>query len=364
MEEKDGKIRVLVVDDSAFMRVALRKMMETDSRIEVVGVARNGEEALEKVRTECPDLVTLDIEMPVMDGLTALKRIMKEMPLPVIMVSALTEEGAEATFKALELGAVDFIPKGGKSYVNLDIVKIGEQLRQKVRAIVSRNRLKRLTEFSLLYGAKEEVQKRKSIRDRSKYKEVKKKCHVVAIGTSTGGPLALNRMLPQIPSHFSASIFIVQHMPPMFTGPFAKRLDTLCQISVKEAVEGDVPEPGCAYIAPGGIHMKVRKENVNKTRISLDTEPSELLFVPSVDVMMLSVAKNFGNSVLGVIMTGMGSDGSKGMTLIKEKGGTTLAQDENTCVVYGMPKACVEKGIIDSVVTLDCLADEIAHLAG
>ena len=225
---KQSHISVLVVDDSAFMRVAIKKMLEEDSRIEVVGVARNGEEGIEKIRRLKPDLVTMDIEMPVMDGLTALEKIMEEMPLPVIMISALTEEGADETFKALDLGAVDFIPKGGKSYVNLNITKIAEQLRLKAKAIVQRNRLKRITGIT-----------KKTVLPDSKVEpdeiKIRKRCDLVTIGISTGGPFALGKMLPRLPESFKSSILVVQHMPPAFTAAFAQRLDSISSISVKEA---------------------------------------------------------------------------------------------------------------------------------
>lgn len=357
-------IKVLVVDDSAFMRVALRKMMEEDAGIEVIDVARNGQEAIEKIQKLKPDLVTMDIEMPVMDGLTALKTIMADHPVPVIMISSLTEEGADATFQALEYGAVDFIPKGGKSFVNLDIIKVAEQLRQKVRAIATKNRVRRfgLKTISRLTPTGATIEKASPI----EVKPVKRsrQCQLVSIGISTGGPLALNKMLPMLPKDFSSSLLIVQHMPPTFTGPFSRRLDSLCQISVKEAAEGDIIEPGCAYVAPGGKHLKVVRERGIKLRVALDTQPSEMLFIPSVDVMMESVAANFAGTILGVIMTGMGSDGLKGMTDIKKKRGLTLAQDEASCVVYGMPKVCVDEGIIDTVLPLEKLAGEIDRLAG
>lgn len=363
MRANGREIRVLVVDDSAFMRIAIKKMMEEDRIITVIDTARNGAEALEKIRTLKPDLVTMDIEMPVMDGLTALKRIMKENPLPVVMISSLTEAGAEATFKALELGAVDFIPKGGKSYVNLDIIKIGEQLRAKVRAIVARSRLNRLSGYAA--GSSPVSFQGPGFAAVPVSGEVsrKKHCDLVTIGISTGGPLALNNMLPRLPEDFSSSILIVQHMPPAFTGPFARRLDGKSRIPVKECVDGEIIEKGCAYVAPGGFHLKVRKSG-GSLRVHLDSVPVDKLFIPSVDVMKLSVAEHYRGRILGVIMTGMGNDGLQGMKRIKAGGGMTLAQDEASCVVYGMPKACVEEGIVDKVVPLEQLAGEITALAG
>lgn len=363
MTSNDDKIRVLVVDDSAFMRVALRKMMEKDQRIKVIDVAPNGKEAIEKIGQLKPDIVTMDIEMPIMDGLTALEKIMKEMPLPVIMISALTEEGADATFKALDLGAVDFIPKGGKSYVNLDIVKVSEQLRQKIHAIVMQQRLTK--RFSHGIRPSQTIVAKKIVTETSPVKTRRSgKCQLVTIGTSTGGPMALGKLLPQLPEDFHSSILIVQHMPPTFTGQFAQRLNSLSKLNVKEAENGDVIEPGKVYLAPGGIHMKVKRESLSTNRIVLDPNPSELLFVPSVDVMMSSVADEIQMNKLGVIMTGMGSDGLLGMSDLKKKGSVTIAQDEASCVVYGMPRVCVERGIIDHVHSLDKLADEINYWAG
>ncbi len=363
MNSKDDKIRVLVVDDSAFMRVALRKMMEEDPKIKVVDVAKNGEEALDKIASLKPDIVTMDIEMPVMDGLTALEQIMKVMPLPVIMISALTMEGADSTFKALDLGAVDFIPKGGKSYVNLDIVKVSEQLRQKIHAIVMRQRLTK--RFSHTATPVRKAARPKTLKAEQPVSNKRSgKCQIVTIGTSTGGPMALTKILPQLPEDFRSSILIVQHMPPTFTNQFAQRLNSISKITVKEAQEGDVVQPGTVYLAPGGIHMKVKRESLSTYRIMLDPNPAELLFVPSVDVMMSSVADSVQMDALGVIMTGMGSDGLLGMSDLKKKGSVTIAQDENSCVVYGMPRVCVERGIIDHIHPLDTLAKEIIYWAG
>ena len=355
MSNSDKKIRVLIVDDSAFMRVAITKMMEKEPRIDVIDTARNGAEGLEKIKRLKPDLVTMDIEMPVMDGLKALGIIMKEMPLPVIMISSLTEEGADATFTALELGAVDYIPKAGKSSIDLDIQKIAEQLRLKVislgsrRPIFSRPQLPKVSPIVKPLTAEPRISR-------------PQQCQVVALGISTGGPLALQSMLPDIPANISAGILIVQHMPPTFTGPFAKRLDGLSQIHVKEAEDYDLIEPGCAYVARGGIHMKLKSErNGLSLRVNLDPQPDDLLFIPSVDTMMLSLVENYKGNVLGVIMTGMGSDGLKGMTRIREKGGVTIAQDKESSVIYGMPKACVDNGIIDHVLPLGEIAGQIAH---
>lgn len=363
MTLNNEKIRLLVVDDSAFMRVALKKMVEEDPAIEVIDVAKNGHEAIEKIQSLNPDIVTMDIEMPIMDGLTALEKIMKEMPLPVIMISSLTEAGAGATFKALDAGAVDFIPKGGKSFVNLDIVKVSEQLRQKIHAIVAQDRIKRKLGFT---ASKPIAKTAKSALKKKVSDTVQRtsQCQLVVLGTSTGGPMALSKILPQLPEDFSSSILIVQHMPPTFTGQFAQRLNSLSKVHVKEAQDNDIIEPGCVYLAPGGIHMKLKKEKFDTYKIQLDPEPSALLFVPSVDIMMSSVVESYNKKILGVIMTGMGSDGLIGMNDIKRSNGITLAQDEASCVVYGMPKVCVDRGIIDHVHPLDKLAKEITYFAG
>jgi len=363
MRKNLRQIRILVVDDSAFMRVALKKIIEEDGTIKVIDTARNGEEALEKIKRHKPDLITLDIEMPVMDGLTVLERIMNDMPMPVIMISSLTEEGADATLRALDLGAVDFIPKGGKSYVNLDIVKIGEQLRQKIRAIVTKGRIQKVLYYSREKRASETERASITAKPLS-FPEVEEKCGIVTLGISTGGPLALQKMIPMIPEDYSSSILIVQHMPPTFTQPFARRLNQLAKVQVKEAAEGDITEPGTVYIAPGGKHMVFERKGNGKLVIKLSMIPSDTLFRPSVDVMMLSAASVYRGKILGVIMTGMGNDGLKGMTMIKELGGITLAQDEATCVVYGMPKACVKSGIIDYTIPLESLAESIVHYSG
>ena len=352
--------------DSAFMRMALRNVVEADSHIKVIGTARNGEEALEKIRSDHPDIVTMDIEMPVMDGLTAVKRIMMENPVPVIMVSALTEEGADATFTALDSGAVDFVPKSVGKIGSNGYGKVGELLRKKIKAIVMRNRLKHVVESVKdgLAGKGPKPHYRKPANDVEFKEEMIGMCDLVTIGVSTGGPIALNRILPRLPEVFKGSVFIVQHMPPTFTASFARRLNSITRIPVKEAEQGELMESGHVYIAPGGVHLRMKQEPSHGIRFQLQEEPSDSLFVPSIDVMMKSAVKAVTTPILGVIMTGMGRDGVEGMSAIKEKGGITIVQNEASCVVYGMPRVCVDRGIVDHIVALDGLPDMLIRYAG
>lgn len=345
-------IKVVVVDDSAFMRKALSTMLEKDPEIRVVATARDGQEGLDLIRRHQPDVVTLDIEMPRMDGLTALRHIMMEMPRPVLMVSSLTTEGAESTLKAMELGAVDFIPKQ-LSKVSLDIVKIEDNLRARVKE-VARRRLRAPTpprpapRKAAAPAAAMAVRKPtgRPVRD------------IVAIGVSTGGPPAVQKVLSQLPADFPASIVIAQHMPAAFTGPFAKRLDGVCKISVKEAESGDRLKPGCAYVAPGGRHLVIDQQ-VSRVDLKITDQPAEALYKPSANVLIESAARGLGRRVLGVILTGMGSDGLEGVRALKQKGGRALAQSDSTCVVYGMPKAIVDAGLADQIVDIDDMAGAI-----
>ncbi|WP_353117744.1 chemotaxis response regulator protein-glutamate methylesterase [Nitratidesulfovibrio sp.] len=361
-------ITVVVVDDSAFMRKALSSMLEKDPEISVVAVGRDGEEGLELVRKHNPDVVTLDIEMPRMDGLTALRRIMMEMPRPVLMVSSLTTEGAESTLKALELGAVDFIPKQ-LSKVSLDIVRIEDELREKVKEISRRKFLRTPRSFRAPRpvgdggafassstgstatggdGSRPVLTPRtgRPVRD------------IVAIGVSTGGPPAVQKVLSRLPADFPASILIAQHMPAAFTGPFAKRLDGVCSIAVKEAENGERLRPGTAYIAPGGKHLRV-DQKISMVEVVVTPEPTEALYKPSANVLIESVAQAMGRRTLGVILTGMGSDGLEGVRVLKQKGGRALAQSDATCVVYGMPKAIVDAGLADEIIDIDDMASAI-----
>ncbi|MDY7000678.1 MAG: chemotaxis response regulator protein-glutamate methylesterase [Thermodesulfobacteriota bacterium] len=347
-------VKVVVVDDSAFMRKAIQTMLEKDPEIRVVGIAKNGEEGLEKIRELDPDVVTLDIEMPKMDGLTALRHIMMEMPRPVLMISSLTTEGAEATLKALELGAVDFIPKQ-LSRVSLDIIKIEEDLQFKVRAIAGR-RLRPLRPRAPA-GVKSDIMERKRARVDSSGKRGR---DVVAVGVSTGGPPAVQEMLSGLPANFPAGVLIAQHMPGAFTGPFAKRLDGVCELQVKEAEHGERFTPGMVYVAPGGRHLGI-DQKVSHIEVVVSDKPRDALYKPSVDVLMNSVAEGVGRRALAVILTGMGHDGREGVRALKQKGGRALAQSDESCVVYGMPKAIVEAELADKVVDIEDMAEAIVQ---
>ncbi|MDD4953072.1 MAG: chemotaxis response regulator protein-glutamate methylesterase [Desulfovibrionaceae bacterium] len=341
-------IKVVVVDDSAFMRKAISTMLEKDPGIKVAATARNGEEGLEVIRKHDPDVVTMDIEMPRMDGLTALRRIMMEMPRPVLMISSLTTEGAEATLKAMELGAVDFIPKQ-LSMVSLEIVKIEKDLIAKVRSVAHRKLVFSRTPDRAEAKARPEAVVRPSgvqVRD------------VVAIGVSTGGPPAVQKVLSALPEDFPAGILIAQHMPRAFTGPFAKRLDGVCKIGVKEAESGERFKPGQAYVSPGGRHISICQRS-SRLEVDVSDSPSDALYRPSANVLLKSLAQSLGRRSLGVIMTGMGSDGAEGAGELKKNGGRIIAQSDSTCVVYGMPRAVVEAGITDAVVDIEDMAGAI-----
>ncbi len=346
-------IKVVVVDDSAFMRKAIMAMLEKDPEIRVVAVGRDGAEGLELIRRHDPDVVTLDIEMPKMDGLTALRHIMMEMPRPVLMVSSLTVEGAEATLKAMELGAVDFIPKA-LSKVSLDIVRIEDDLRAKVKTIAKR-RISHMRYRPAPRPAAAGTAGAPRAPVRPSGPQVR---DVVAIGVSTGGPPAVQKVLSRLPANFPAAVVIAQHMPAAFTGPFAKRLDSVCRIHVKEAEHGERMQQGVVYIAPGGRHLRI-EQKISRVDISVTEEPREALYKPSANVMIDSVAQAVGRRGLGVILTGMGSDGMEGVRSLKQKGGRALAQSDSTCVVYGMPKAIVDSGLADSVIDIDDMGDAI-----
>ena len=362
------QIKVLVVDDSAFMRKALTMMLESDPCIKVIGTARDGEEGIEKVRSLKPDLVTMDIEMPRMDGLAALSEIMKTCPVPVMMVSSLTTDGASATLDALEMGAVDFIPKQ-LSFVSLDIVKIKEELVAKIKDIASRKNVlmarARRANFAKLSDIRSNPSstrvQRKKIDSSAPIRPLRKRHHIigiVAIGSSTGGPPALQSVIPRLPRNLPVGIVIAQHMPATFTASLAERLNKMSQLSVKEAADGDKVEPGTVLLAPGGRQMTI-KRSTSGARIIIGDQPTTALYKPCVDVMMNSVVDAYGSSTMGVILTGMGNNGVIGLTNLKDKKGVVIAQNEETCVVYGMPRAAIEAGVADHIIPIESVADEI-----
>ena len=342
------KIRIIVVDDSAFMRRAITMMLEDEPDFEIVATASNGEDAIKSILELKPDVVTLDIEMPGISGLEVLERIMSEYPTPIIMISSLSTEGAKETIKALELGAVDFIPKS-LSYVSLDIIKIKELLVEKVRSIGSRKK-----SILKIFAHRKKLLPVLDMNSKS----VGRKIRFVTIGISTGGPRTLQEVIPRLPKNFPRPVMIVQHMPPKFTKSLADRLDNMSEIKVKEAEHGEVIRSGCVYIAPGGLHMLLKKNHAN-INVTLTDKPSDSLHKPSVDVMLNSVVDIYGSQVLSVIMTGMGKDGLKGSQEVHRKNGKVLAENEDSCVVYGMPKAVVDAGIADRVIRADGIAEAI-----
>jgi two-component system chemotaxis response regulator CheB len=356
-----NKIRAVVVDDSAFMRKSLSIMLESDGDIEVVGTARDGLDGLNMIKAQRPDVVTLDIEMPRMDGLTALKRIMTECPTSVLMVSSITTEGAEATLKALELGAVDFIPKE-LSYVSVNIVKIKEDLIRKVKEIVRHKsvqmRLRRIQNFSTTESTT--AGSRPALSHSMPLKYLPRTGYrAIALGVSTGGPMSLQKVIPELSKGINCPMFIVQHMPPKFTKSLADRLNSMSNLEVKEAEHNEVVKNGTVYLAPGGFHMTARRASTGSVVIDISETPTETLHRPSVDVMMNSVIKIYGKSTLGIIMTGMGKDGFEAIKELKSLGGYAVAQDEQSCIVYGMPKAVVDAGFADVVAPLDKIADVV-----
>jgi len=328
------RIKVFVVEDSIFMRNVISDIINSDPQLQVIDTARDGEEALSKLDYLEPDVITLDIEMPRMDGLSVLKQIMKRKPKPVIMLSALTKEGAIYTLKALEYGAVDYISKPSGN-ISLDLHTIKDEIISKIKMAASAN-LSKLKIKSINIEPCELAD------------------NVVAMGASTGGPQALTYILASLPQSIPP-ILIVQHMPEGFTRLFAERLDRLCKFRVKEAEEGDYISKELALIAPGGFHMTVSKTG----RIILDRTPPIHGVRPAVDPTMTSVARSYRSRAIGVLLTGMGRDGAYGMRKIKEHGGVTIAQDEKTSVVFGMPKAAIDEGCVDVVLPLHKIPIEI-----
>lgn len=338
----DLPVRLLIVDDSAFVRFTLSRRLSEAPGLQVVGVARHGEEALALIPKLDPQVITLDVEMPHMDGLTALRQIMARYPRPVVMLSNLTREGAQETIQALTWGAVDFIAKPD-TRANLEAI-LPEMVSKIQRA--ARARVQPLTSPRL------EAVPVTPIPDKACPRPLAEGDKVVVIGASTGGPRALSTLLPMLPSDLPAALLIVQHMPAGFTRSLAERLDASSRLIVKEAAPGDVVETGKALLAPGGYHMSVDGQG----RIILNQNPPVHGVRPALDVTMVSVAQRFGPAVVGVVLTGMGNDGSHGAALIRNGGGHIIAEDETSCVVWGMPRSVVEAGLADEVLPLSQVA--------
>lgn len=332
------RCKLLIVDDSALMRQLLTQILSSDPAIEIVGTASDPYVAKEKIKTLRPDILTLDIEMPRMDGLTFLEKLMRAHPMPVVMISSLTERGAETTLKALSLGAVDYIPKP-KLDIASQTVELSAEIIAKVKAAArAKLRQPRAAAFA-------PSQRQSAANELFPFPN-----RVVAIGASTGGPEALQDVLEPLPANFPG-VVIVQHMPETFTGKFAERLDSLCNIRVREAQDGDLVTPGLALLAPGGRQMTVLRQN-GETRIRLHPGTRVNHHAPSVDVLFSSCAQQLGREAVGVLLTGMGADGAKGLLEMKQAHAFTIAQDEASCVVFGMPKEAIALGAVETVLPL------------
>ena len=364
-------IKVLICDDSALMRRTLKIMVESDPHLEVIGTARDGDDAIQKARELLPDVITMDINMPRTDGITAMQYIVDEKIAPVLMVSSLTQEGAEATFEALALGAFDYVSKPGGT-VTMDMSSVTIELIAKLKAACgkkrktkgigkSRSNFKKpvspntITNKTVNRSARRKPLCRTSSRrigsSRFGFK-------AVALGISTGGPKTIFDVLPYLPADLNAAIFMVQHMPATFTRTFAQRIDKNCPMRCVEAEAGETVEPGTIYLARGGVHLCIRKNLSGKIIIRTPKKPVTQ-FIPGVDVMMDSVVSVFGKETIGVEMTGMGHDGADGMVKIKEAGGVTIAESEDTAIVFGMPREAIERGGVDIILPSYEIADEI-----
>lgn len=389
------QIRVLVCDDSALMRKLIKEIIESDPTLQVVATAPNGLFALKKIPIEKPDIIILDIEMPEMNGLEFLAACKKQkITIPVIVLSSLVKRGAKVTIQALELGAKDFLMKPSGS-ISHDIGKVSEELCRLIHIYAEKNLLSSNIDFreeldkpvvcttsvaakdnpesSFMASAQkswvkdqkadhEKYMKRNNLPEVVSLRPRHGKVEIVVIGISTGGPVALRTILPKIPANFPKPILIVQHMPEDFTKEFADSLNAICPLNVVEAKEGDLVRPGRILIAPGNKHMELRRMELASI-VSLNSNPPENGHRPSVDVLFRSANKFYGSSVLAVIMTGMGRDGAKEMGYLYNSGAYTLAQDQNSCVVYGMPRVAVESGYADEVLPLEKIPERIIQLS-
>jgi len=384
-------VKVLVVDDSGFFRRRISDILNAARNIEVVGTASNGAEAVDLVQKLQPDVITMDFEMPVMDGISAVREIMRVRPTPVIMCSSLTFDGARVTLDALEAGAVDFLPKNFED-ISRDPGKVQKILAEKIREVAGSKttnalqfkstgdkkadmKAKREAIRAALKASKEptpapskpaeqkdvvaEPVKQTAAPRRSSPSIKSSDVKLVAIGTSTGGPVALQQILTSLPANFSKPIVLVQHMPANFTAAFAERLNQICKIKVKQAEDGDTLEPGVALLAPGGKQMMIDRRNGGSIRI-IESD-KRLNYKPCVDVTFGSAANVFQGAVLGVVLTGMGSDGKDGAALLKKTGSSVWAQDQESCVIFGMPMAVINGGFADDVMNLDQIARKLVE---
>jgi two-component system chemotaxis response regulator CheB len=349
-------VRVLVVDDSGFFRRRIVEILDADDRIKVVGTAANGREAIQKVMELKPDVVTMDIEMPIMDGITAVRRIMKLQPTPVLMFSSLSYEGAQATLDALDAGALDFLPKRFDEF-SQDREEAKRILRARVRQIGARGLGPKPA--AATPGVQAAARPGMPLPRRNATPTRRGDYRLVAIGSSTGGPVALQQVLMQLPETFPLPILLIQHMPSTFTPAFAQRLNQQCRIRVKEAEDGEMLEKGTAYLAPGGRQMGLIDRG-GKVLVRIYDGDASLHYKPSVDLAFTSAAEVFPGKVLSVVLTGMGADGREGARALKKGGATVWAQDEATCVIYGMPGAVVEANLADQVLPLGDIGRELA----
>jgi len=342
--ETSKPIKVMVVDDSAFMRFSITKHLNSTPNIQVIVTASDGREALELLEKFKPDVITLDIEMPRLDGLSTLKEIMARHPCPVIMLSSLTKEGATETIRALTLGAVDFVAKPENK------INISDVMNEVVAKII---KVVNAKVYTIPISTKPKIV---NSTETKTVRSLTEKDKILIIGSSTGGPRALNTLVPEL-EKIPAAVLIIQHMPVGFTHSLAERLDSISKLKVKEAEPGDSLEVGKVLLAPGGFHMVLNSEK----KIELNQNPTVHGVRPAIDVTMFSVVQHFGKSVVGVILTGMGMDGTSGSTLIHSSGGYIFAEDESTCVVWGMPRSVVEAGVVDKVVPLHEMANVVKN---
>lgn len=373
-------VKVLVVDDSSFFRRRVSEIINQDPSLEVIDTAQNGKEAVDKAIALKPDVITMDVEMPVMDGISAVREIMAKSPTPILMFSSLTHDGAKATLDALDAGALDFLPKKFEDIAR-DKDEAVKLLQQRVKAI-ARRRLFMAPTRPAVSTSTDSALARAPISGRTTtgtltsslntastvergvstspvvFKKSGKSYQIVLIGTSTGGPVALQTVLTQLPASFPHPILLIQHMPATFTSAFAARLNGLCQINVKEAEDGDQLRPGCAYLAPGGKQMLLDGKGLS-AKIRILEGNDKVNYKPCVDITFASAAKSHNDKVLAIVLTGMGADGRDGARLLKEQGSTIWAQDEASCVVYGMPQAVAKAGIASESLPLDKVAQRI-----